>query len=75
MRLAVRADGAPPTDQNDAVLAYGAEHGVVVALVKITQGKDEAAKHRIETWAYDGAKNAWAKMNPPEEPEAGGSGR
>jgi hypothetical protein len=69
----LKPEGSPPTKENDAVLAYDAEHGVVVALVKITQGKDEAAKHRLETWAYDGAKNTWAKMSPPAEPDAGGN--
>jgi fibronectin type 3 domain-containing protein len=69
----LKPEASPPTKENDATLAYDAEHGVVVALVKITQGKDEAAKHRLETWAYAGAHNKWTKMNPPEEPEAGGS--
>jgi len=63
----------PPTDKNDAVLAYDALHEVVVAVVKISQGKDEEAKHRLETWAFDAGKNAWTKMDPPQEPDAGGN--
>ena len=43
----------PPTEQNDAVLTYDPLHRQVLALVKITTGKDEAARHRLETWAYD----------------------
>src|SRR5207249_2412432 len=41
----------------------------VVAIVKITTGKDEAAQHRLETWTYDYAKNTWTKMNPEREPD------
>lgn len=63
----------PPTDRNDAVLAYDALHEVVVAVVKVTEGKDEGARHRLETWAFDAAGNAWKKMNPPLEPDASGS--
>lgn len=63
----------PHTDKNDAVLAYDALHEVVVAIVKITDGKDEAARHRLETWAFDAGKSAWTKMNPPREPDPSGN--
>jgi hypothetical protein len=63
----------PPTDKNDAVLAYDSLHEVIVAIVKISQGKDEAAKHRLETWAFDAGRNEWRKMDPPLEPDAGGN--
>lgn len=51
----------PPTNRNDAVLAYDSLHEVIVALVKITQGKDEEAKHPLETWVFDAGRNAWTK--------------
>jgi fibronectin type 3 domain-containing protein len=63
----------PPTNENDAVLAYDSLNGVVIALVKITEGKEENAKHVIETWAYDTGKNIWTKMNPPQEPDSTGN--
>jgi hypothetical protein len=63
----------PPTNENDAVLAYDSLNGVVVALVKVTEGKEEKAKHRIETWIYDTGKNTWTKMNPPKEPDSTGN--
>ncbi len=63
----------PPTNENDAVLAYDSLNGVVIALVKITEGKEENAKHKIQTWAYDTGKNSWTKMNPPQEPDSTGN--
>ncbi len=63
----------PPTDKNDAVLSYDALHEVVVALVKISRGKDEDATHRLETWALDAGKNEWTRMEPAVEPDAGGN--
>jgi hypothetical protein len=63
----------PPTNQNDAVLAYDSVNRVVIAVVKITQGKDENARHRLETWTYDAGRNRWTKMNPPREPDASGN--
>jgi fibronectin type 3 domain-containing protein len=63
----------PPTNENDAVLAYDSLNGVVIALIKITEGKAENAKHKIETWAYDTGKNTWTKMNPPQEPDSTGN--
>jgi hypothetical protein len=59
----------PPTDKNDAVLTYDSRAGVVVAIVKITTGKDEQAQHRLETWTYNYAQNTWTKMNPEREPD------
>lgn len=63
----------PPTDHNDAVLAYDSVNRVVVAVVKITEGKDEQARHRLETWTFDAGRAAWTKMDPPQEPDASGS--
>ena len=67
----------PPTDRNDAVLAYDSANQVVVAVVRVadTSGGDEAAAH-LETWAFDAGKTAWTRMNPPREPDAiGGRSR
>lgn len=63
----------PPTKENDAVLAYDSVNKVVVAVVKISQGKDEKAKHRLQTWAYDTGKNRWRRMNPPQKPDSTGN--
>jgi hypothetical protein len=61
----------PPTDRNDAVLAYDRAGKVVIALVRVidkTAGKEVTAGH-LETWAYDMAKNEWKRMNPGREPD------
>ncbi len=60
----------PPTDKNDAVLTYDPIHRVVLAIVKITTGEDEAAKHELQTWSYDAGKNRWLRMNPGAEPDS-----
>jgi hypothetical protein len=69
----LRPPQQPPTDKNDAVLAYDSVNCVVIAVIKITQGKDEHARHRLETWAYDAGRNSWTKMDPPREPDASGN--
>lgn len=69
----LQAAQLPPTDKNDAVLAYDPINQVILAVVKISAGKEEAAKHRLETWAFDAGKKRWRKMNPPREPDASGS--
>ena len=63
----------PPTDKNDAVLTYDSRAGQVLALAKITTGKDDDATHRVETWAYDAGENRWTKMNPAREPDSTGN--
>lgn len=63
----------PPTDRNDAVLTYDERHQVLLAVIKQTEGKDEQARHRLETWAYDSGANTWTRRNPPEEPAPSGS--
>ena len=60
----------PPTDKNDAVLTYDPIHRVVLAIIKITTGKDEDAKHELQSWAYDAGANRWQRMNPTAEPES-----
>jgi len=63
----------PPTDQNDAVLTYDPFRKLIVAIVKITEGKDEDAKHRLETWTYDAVGNRWSKLSPAREPDPTGN--
>jgi hypothetical protein len=63
----------PPTDKNDAVLTYDPIHRVVLAIVKVTTGGEEDAKHELQTWAYDAGENTWTRMNPAAEPEPSGN--
>jgi hypothetical protein len=63
----------PPTDKNDAVLTYDPIHRVVLAIVKVTTGQDDSARHELQTWAYDAAANRWQRMNPAVEPEPSGN--
>jgi hypothetical protein len=63
----------PPTDQNDAVLAYDSANQVVIAVVKVTEGKGEKAKHRLETWTFDAGRGTWTKMKPAQEPDPSGN--
>ncbi len=63
----------PSTEPNDAVLTYDSVNQVVLAIVKISQGKDEDAKSHLETWAYDAGKSEWKKMNPGREPDPSGN--
>ena len=63
----------PPTDKNDAVLAFDPGSGHVLAVVRVSEGTGENAKSHLETWALDVGKNAWRKMNPTPEPPTSGS--
>ncbi len=63
----------PPANQNDAVLAYDAVNRVVLAIIKLTTGTEEQARHRLETWAYDTGANQWTRLNPANEPEPSGN--
>jgi hypothetical protein len=63
----------PPTDQNDAVLAYDPLHQVVLAIVQIPAGKKDENQHRLETWAYDAGANRWSKLDPAQEPDPSGN--
>jgi hypothetical protein len=62
-------DGLPPTRQNDAVLAYDSSAGLILAVVKITTGKDEDAKHRLETWILNLDAKKWTPLKPEREPD------
>jgi fibronectin type 3 domain-containing protein len=62
----------PPTDKNDAVLTYDPLNKVVIAVVRVREGKSDEKAH-LETWAFDPAKRTWTKMNPPREPTPSGN--
>jgi hypothetical protein len=65
----------PPTDRNDAVLAYDAAGKVVIALVRVVDASDgqDVARGHLETWAYDAGKNDWRPMKPAREPDGWGN--
>jgi hypothetical protein len=63
----------PLTDKNDAVLTYDPINKIALAIVKISEGSEENAKHRLETWAFDAGTPKWTKMNPAREPDASGN--
>jgi hypothetical protein len=62
-------DLLPPTKQNDAVLTYDSSAGLLLAVVKITTGKDDDAKHRLETWTLDLDSKKWTQLKPEREPD------
>lgn len=62
-------DGLPPTKQNDAVLTYDSSAGLLLAVVKITTGKDEEAQHRLESWTLDLDSKRWTPLKPEREPD------
>jgi hypothetical protein len=68
-----KPDTMPPTDKNDAVLTYDPLRKLVLAIVKITEGTDESARHTVETWAYDAGSNQWKKLDPETEPDPSGN--
>jgi len=63
----------PPTDKNDAVLTYDPARRLLLAIVKITTGKDEDAQHRLETWTYNAGANQWTRLSPAQEPDPSGN--
>lgn len=65
----------PPTDRNDAVLAYDSVNKVIVAVIRANDATDgkEVAKGHLETWAFDAGKNSWTRMNPKREPDGWGN--
>jgi hypothetical protein len=63
----------PPTDKNDAVLAFDPFSGRTLAVVRVVEGAQENAASHLETWAFSSGKNAWTRMNPHPEPPASGS--
>lgn len=69
----MKPDTMPPTNKNDAVLTYDPVNGVVLAIVKITTGEDDDARHELQTWAYHSGANRWTRMKPAVEPDAAGN--
>lgn len=63
----------PPTDKNDAVLAYDAGARKVLCIVKVSEGAGDNAKSHLETWAFDTGANTWTKLNPEPEPHQSGN--
>lgn len=71
----LKPGGQPPTDKNDAVLAYDEINQVIVASLRV-QGKTNSIESwHYETWVFEPKKNAWKKMNPNVEPPGGGQRR
>lgn len=64
---------SPPADKNDAVLTYDPIHRVVLAIIKLTTGKDEEARHELQTWSYDAGSNRWQRLQPQAEPDPSGN--
>jgi hypothetical protein len=67
----------PPTDRNDAVLAYDPVGKVVVAVVRAVDQANgmEITRGHLETWAFDAGKNTWTAMKPVREPDGWGNRR
>ena len=55
------------------MLAYDGRSRLVVAVVKVTEGEGDRARHRLETWTFDAGRNTWTKADPPREPDPSGS--
>ncbi|MBY0526867.1 MAG: fibronectin type III domain-containing protein [Gemmataceae bacterium] len=73
----LKPEKMPPTDRNDAVLAYDSANQVIVASVRAIDKMDgkEVVDGHYETWAYDAGKNTWTPMKPDREPDGWGNRR
>jgi hypothetical protein len=69
----LKPERMPPTDKNDAVLTYDPLNGRILAIVKLTHGEGENAKHELQTWTFATKENTWTRMNPDSEPAASGN--
>lgn len=67
----------PPTDRNDAVLAYDTNSRKLIAVVRAIDRaeKDEVLQGHLETWAYDTGANVWTRLKPQREPDGQGNRR
>lgn len=63
----------PPTDRNDAVLAYDSINRIVLALMRVYETRNGEEQAHLETWAYDPGANLWQRMNPLREPDLSGN--
>lgn len=69
----MRPPAMPPTNQNDAVLTYDPINQVVLALVKVTTGEGDDARHEVQSWSYDAGQNQWKRLAPTVEPDSAGN--
>ncbi len=69
----MQPESMPPTDKNDAVLTYDPINKVVLAIVKVTTGEGENARHEVQSWSYDAGANKWTRLNPTAEPDSAGN--
>ncbi len=65
----------PPTDKNDAVLAYDEINNVIVASIRVFGQTNTAEEWHYQTWVYEHVKNTWRRMKPNVEPPGGGQRR
>src|SRR5207248_5063655 len=67
----LRPAAQPPTDRNDAVLAYDAAGKVVIALVRAVDASNgpEVTRGHLETWAYDDGRDEWPRLRPARQPD------
>ncbi len=63
----------PPTDRNDAVLAFDPGGRRVLAVVKIGEGEGDSARSRLETWRYLAEANRWERAPTLREPDPSGN--
>lgn len=73
----VNPPSLPPTNGNEAVMAWDTLNDVLLCVVIVREGEQERAaayssKRHLETWAYSPKTNAWKRMNPNREPDPGG---
>ena len=71
--ISLKPPSLPPTDKNDAVLAFDSVNQLVLAVVRVAEGKEDNAKAHLETWTFDTGANRWTKLNPPREPDPSGN--
>jgi hypothetical protein len=59
----------PPTDCNDAVLAYDTVSQKIVAVVRAIDKRDgqEVIQGHLETWVFDASQNTWTPAKPTRE--------
>ncbi|MFO0863504.1 MAG: hypothetical protein U0744_02385 [Gemmataceae bacterium] len=67
----------PPTDRNDAVLAYDEVNSAIVANIRAIDASegDEVTKGHYETWVLPSKENAWRQMKPNVEAPGNGNRR
>lgn len=63
----------PVTHQNDAVLTYDSISKKIIAIIKITEGTGESARHELQTWSFDTAAKHWTRLKPGREPDPSGN--